>query len=222
MRVVVFVQENHTTDNYFRDLAPYGARVATGWRVSPNPPLSDHPHDRRAYFRWLTTGRANHVQFPTAAVLPFYLYLGTTGAFFENHCSQFGTGSLPNHLVLIGGQSPTLRNPPRGTTPQWDMPSVFGLAQDHRVAWRAYRPRKWLSGSLLQPAPRLAARRRGQPVRRRCGRGRPAAARLRLAFAALRRAPAGQRHDRHGSRVAISRCGGAGRCLGGHGVLPHL
>jgi hypothetical protein len=138
MRVVVFVQENHTTDNYFRALAPYGARVATGWRVSPNPPKSDHPHDRRAYFRWLTTGRANHVQFRTDAALPFYLYLATTGAFFENHCSQFGTGSLPNHLVLVGGQSPTLRNPPAGTMPQWDMPSVFGLADDRRVPWRAY------------------------------------------------------------------------------------
>ena len=30
-RVVVMVQENHTTDNYFRGLAAYGANVATGW-----------------------------------------------------------------------------------------------------------------------------------------------------------------------------------------------
>ena len=27
-RVVVMVQENHTTDNYFRGLAPFGAAVA--------------------------------------------------------------------------------------------------------------------------------------------------------------------------------------------------
>jgi hypothetical protein len=137
-RVVVFVQENHTTDNYFRGLAPYGARVASHWPLSPNPPKSDQPHDRNAYFHWLTTGHAVGVQFDTRAVLPYYLYLAVTGAFFENHCSQFGTNSTPNHLALVGGQTPTLRNPPSGTTPQWDMPSVFGLAQDNGVAWRAY------------------------------------------------------------------------------------
>ena len=137
-RLVVFVQENHTIDNYFRGLAPYGARVASHWPLSPNPPKSDQPHDRRAYFRWLTTGHAVGLQFDTRAVLPYYLYLATTGAFFENHCSQFGGPSTPNHLVLIGGQSPTLRNPPRGTSPRWDMPSIFGQAEAQGVAWRAY------------------------------------------------------------------------------------
>jgi hypothetical protein len=133
MRVVVFVQENYTTDNYFRGLAHL-------WGAG-RLPLADlaepAPHDRHAYFRWLTTGKATHVQFDTAAVLLFKLHLAT-GAFFENHCSQFGTNSTPNYLVLVGGQSPTLRNPPRGTSPNWDMPSIFGLAEGHGVAWRAY------------------------------------------------------------------------------------
>ena len=137
-RVVVFVQENHTTDNYFRAMAAYGARVASHWPLTPNPPKSDQPHDRQAYFRWLTTGHAVGVQFDTRKVLPYYLYLAVTGAFFENHCSQFGTNSTPNHLALVGGQTPTLRNPPSGTSPQWDMPSVFGLAEENGVAWRAY------------------------------------------------------------------------------------
>src|SRR5262249_54547684 len=52
--VVIVVQENHTTDNYFRGLAPYGGNVATDWPLSPNPPAHDQPHDRRAYFEWLT------------------------------------------------------------------------------------------------------------------------------------------------------------------------
>jgi phospholipase C len=30
-RVVIIVQENHTVDNYFRGLAPYGGNVATDW-----------------------------------------------------------------------------------------------------------------------------------------------------------------------------------------------
>jgi hypothetical protein len=138
--VVVMVQENHTTDNYLRAMAAYGADVAHDWPLSPNPPAADQPHDRRAYFRWLThqtTGA--HVQFDSAAVLPFYVYLAATGAFLQNHCSGFGTNSTPNHLLLIGGQSPTLRNPPRAQPPPvWDMPSVPGLAAEHGLAWRCY------------------------------------------------------------------------------------
>jgi len=73
-------------------------------------------------------------QFDTTAVLPFYAYLAATSAFLENHCAGFGTNSTPNHLLLVGGQSPTLRNPPRAQpSPLWDMPSVMGLAADKRV-----------------------------------------------------------------------------------------
>jgi len=97
--VVIMVQENHTTDHYFGGLAPWGANVATDGPVGPNPPLGDHPHDRHAYFRWLTGAKsATHEQLDTATVLPFYLHLAVTGAFLENHCSGFGTNSTPNHL----------------------------------------------------------------------------------------------------------------------------
>ncbi|HEV7664887.1 MAG TPA: alkaline phosphatase family protein [Chloroflexota bacterium] len=140
MHVVIMVQENHTTDNYLHSMAAYGANVATGWPVAVNPPKGDQPHDRRAYFRWLThqiTGA--HVQFDTLTALPFYAYLGATGALLENHCSGFGTNSTPNHLLLVGGQSPTLRNPPRALPqPLWDMPSVPALAGDHGLTWRGY------------------------------------------------------------------------------------
>jgi phospholipase C len=143
--VVVFVQENHTTDNYFRSMHPWGANVATGWPTQPNPPAKDPPHNRAAYARWLHAQQsgsptpATHTQFDTEAVLPFYAYLAATGAFVENHCSGFGTNSTPNHLLIIGGQSPTLRNPPR-TSPQpvWDMPSLPGHAASHGLTWKAY------------------------------------------------------------------------------------
>jgi hypothetical protein len=138
-RVVIMVQENHTTDNYFRGLAPYGADVATDWPIAANPPASDNPHDRKAYFEWLTgASTGEHVQFDTAAVLPYYLYLAVTGAFLENHCAGFGTNSTPNHLLIVGGQSPTLKNPSEASAPVWDMPSLPGLAQAHGVAWRTY------------------------------------------------------------------------------------
>jgi hypothetical protein len=137
--VVVAVQENHTTDNYFRRLAPYGANVAADWPLTPNPPSHDQPHDRRAYYDWLTKGTAEHSQFDTAAVLPYYLYLALTGAFLENHCSGFGTNSTPNHLLILGGQSPTLKNPSRsGPQPVWDLPSLPGLAEEHGLSWSVY------------------------------------------------------------------------------------
>jgi phospholipase C len=44
-RVVILVQENHTTDKYFRSMAAFGANVETEWPISPNPPASDQPTD---------------------------------------------------------------------------------------------------------------------------------------------------------------------------------
>ncbi len=139
-RVVIMVQENHTADNYFRGLAPYGGAVVSDWPLTPNPPASDPAHDRQAYFKWLTGASTGaHVQFDTRAVLPYYLYLALTGAFVENHCAGFGTNSTANHLLIVGGQSPTLKNPSsRPPRPSWDMPSLPGLAEAHNVAWRAY------------------------------------------------------------------------------------
>ncbi|MBV9603981.1 MAG: hypothetical protein JO027_02675 [Solirubrobacterales bacterium] len=139
-RVVIMVQENHTTDNYFRSLAPFGANVATDWPVAPNPPTSDQPHDRHAYYEWLTgAGTATHNQFDTAAVLPYYMHLALTGAFLENHCAGFGTNSTPNHMLIVGGQAATLKNPSaRQPAPVWDLPSLPGLAEAGNVTWRAY------------------------------------------------------------------------------------
>ncbi len=143
--VVVFVQENHTTDNYFPSMAAFGANVASGWPAQPNPPAHDQAHTRAAYAKWLhaqaagAPSPATHTQFDTASALPYYAYLAATGAFLENHCSGFGTNSTPNHLLIVGGQSPTLRNPTRSQPqPVWDMPSLLGHAGGHGLSWKAY------------------------------------------------------------------------------------
>jgi len=155
--VVVFVEENHTTDNYFRSMRAWGADVATGWPRQPNPPTADHPHNRAAYATWRhaqqagTATPAVHAQFDTVADLPFYAYLAATGAFLENHCSGFGTNSTPNHLLIVGGQTPTLRNPPRTHgDPVWDLPSLPGHAADHGLTWKAYTGRSGYPVSLYQ------------------------------------------------------------------------
>jgi uncharacterized protein YegP (UPF0339 family) len=143
--VVVFVQENHTTDNYFTSTAAFGANVATDWPVQDNPPAHDQAHTRAAYAKWLhaqaqhTPTPATHTAFDTVEVLPYYAWLAASGAFLENHCSGFGTNSTPNHLLILGGQSPTLRNPPRTQAdPVWDLPSLPGHAEDHGLTWKAY------------------------------------------------------------------------------------
>jgi hypothetical protein len=143
--VVVFVQENHTTDNYFSSMHAWGANVATGWPVQPNPPAHDQAHTRAAYAKWLkaqharTKTPATHTQVRTDTVIPFYAWLAKTAAFLENHCSGFGTNSTANHLLIVGGQSPTLRNPPRtAPAPLWDMPSLPGHAAAHGLTWKAY------------------------------------------------------------------------------------
>jgi phospholipase C len=144
-RVIVFVQENHTTDNYFRAMRAWGADVATGWPPQPNPPKHDQPHLRAAYAKWLhaqhdaTPTPAAHTQIDTDTGLPFYSYLAKTGAFLDNHCCGFGTNSTPNHLLIVGGQTPTLRNPARTQPdPLWDMPSLPGHAADHGLTWKVY------------------------------------------------------------------------------------
>jgi hypothetical protein len=70
-RVVVMLQENHTTGSYFRGTAPFGAAAVSDWPLSPNPPASDPPHDRRAYFDWLTGAfTGDHVQFAHGRCCP--------------------------------------------------------------------------------------------------------------------------------------------------------
>jgi hypothetical protein len=88
----------------------------------------------------------------TEAVLPFYAYLAATSAFLENHCAGFGTNSTANHLLIVGGQSPTLRNPPQ-PEPEWDMPSLPGQAQDNGLSWKVYAGSAGYPVNLTQPAP---------------------------------------------------------------------
>ncbi|MDQ1751480.1 MAG: phospholipase [Pseudonocardiales bacterium] len=81
--VVVFVQENHTTDNYFASMRAFGANAATGWPVKSNPSAHDQAHTHAAYAKWLhaqqtgATTQVAHTQFDNLAILPYYAYLAT-------------------------------------------------------------------------------------------------------------------------------------------------
>jgi hypothetical protein len=61
------------------------------------------------------------------------------GRSWKTTAPSVGTNSTPNHLLIVGGQSPTLRNPPRSQPPPvWDLPSILGHAGDHQLSWHAY------------------------------------------------------------------------------------
>jgi hypothetical protein len=51
-RVVVFLQENKTTDFYFPSLAEWGAVVANHGGLLSAPPNFDQPHDRNAWVHY--------------------------------------------------------------------------------------------------------------------------------------------------------------------------
>lgn len=138
-RVIVFLQENKTTDFYFPSLAAWGALVAdTGPRLS-TPPNFDQPHDRNSWVHYsMGDYPALPVQIDNDHVIPFYSYLAKEFVFADHHFGS-GSNSTPGHMLAIGGQMPTLKNPPFiGPHPVWDLPSIFTTADAGHVSWAAF------------------------------------------------------------------------------------
>ena len=138
-RVIVFLQENKTTDFYFASLADWGADVHRGARLLSAPPDHDQPHDRSAWVHYRGGDYpASTAQVDTDAVIPYYAWLAKTFTFCDHHFG-LGTNSTPGHMLAVGGQAPTLKNPPfSGTGPVWDLPSILGHAQRHGIDWAAF------------------------------------------------------------------------------------
>ncbi len=138
-RVVVFLQENKTTDFYFPTMAAWGAAVANHGHLLTAPPNFDQPHDRNAWVHWaMGDYPALAVQVDNDVVIPFYSYLAKQFVFADHHFG-LGSNSTSGHMLAIGGQSPTLKNPPFvGAHPVWDLPSVFTAAEAGGVSWAAF------------------------------------------------------------------------------------
>ena len=137
-RVVVFLQENKTTDFYFASMAAWGAAVATGPLLAA-PPDHDQPHDRNAWVHYaMGDYPALAAQVDTDTVIPYYAWLAKTFVFSDHHVGS-GSNSTPGHMLAIGGQMPTLKNPPFvGPSPVWDLPSIFTVADQAGVSWGAF------------------------------------------------------------------------------------
>ncbi|MCW2752737.1 MAG: hypothetical protein JWQ32_148, partial [Marmoricola sp.] len=137
--MIVFLQENKTTDFYFPTLARWGAAVAGGGDLLAAPPNFDQPHDRNAWVHFaLGDYPALPVQVDNDAVIPFYSWLAKEHTFCDHHFGA-GSNSTSGHMLAVGGQTPTLKNPPFvGAHPTWNIPSIFSVAEAAGVSWAAF------------------------------------------------------------------------------------
>ena len=78
------------------------------------------------------------MQVDNDAVIPFYSWLAKQFVFCDHHFG-LGSNSTSGHMLAIGGQTPTLKNPPFvGPHPVWDLPSIFTVAEAAGVSWAAF------------------------------------------------------------------------------------
>ena len=111
-RVVVFLQENKTTDFYFPSLAEWGAAVANHGALLTAPPNFDQLHDRNAWVHYsMGDYTALAVQLDNDSVIPYYSYLAKEFVFADHHFGA-GSNSTSGHMLAVGGQTPTIKNPP--------------------------------------------------------------------------------------------------------------
>ena len=138
-RVIVFIQENKTTDFYFPTMAAWGAAVENRGRLLQAPPNYDQPHDRNSWVHYrMGDYPALAAQVDNDAVIPFYSWLAKQFTFADHHFGS-GSNSTPGHMLAIGGQMPTLKNPPFfGPHPVWNLPSIFTVAEAGGVSWGAF------------------------------------------------------------------------------------
>jgi hypothetical protein len=137
-RVVVLMQENKTTDFYFPSLAAWGAGVQNSGSPLAAPPIPDPPHDRNAWVHYkMGDYPAAAVQIDNDRVIPYYSWLAKQFTFCDHHFG-LGTNSTPGHMLAVGGQAATLRNPSTGTNPVWDLPTIFKHVERGGITWGAF------------------------------------------------------------------------------------
>ena len=136
-RIVVLIQENKSTDFYFPTLGRWGAEVANRGGLLGAAPDHDQPHDRSAWVHYkMGDYGAVTAQVDNDAVVPYYSWLAKTFTFCDHHFGV-GSNSTSGHMMLVGGQTPTLRNyfaAPRS----WNLPTIFKHAERNGVTWAAF------------------------------------------------------------------------------------
>ena len=138
-RIIIFMQENKTTDFYFPSLAQWEADVQNNGNLLTIPPSFDQPHDRNAWVHYrMGDYPAVDLQIDNDAVIPFYSYLAKQFTFCDHHFG-LGSNSTPGHMLAIGGQTPTLHNPSAKAGPvTWDLPTIFKHVERAGFSWGAF------------------------------------------------------------------------------------
>jgi len=137
-RVVILMQENKTPDFYFPTLSLWGANVRNSGTLLTAPPTPDPTHDRNAWVHYqMGDYQPTTLQIDNDTVLPFYSWLAKQFTYCDYHFG-LGTNSTPGHMLAVGGQTPTLRNPPSGTSPVWDLPTIFKHVEAAGKTWGAF------------------------------------------------------------------------------------
>ena len=140
-RVVILMQENKTPDFYFPSLAIWGAEVRNGGNLLPAPPLFDQKHDRNAWVHYkMGDFPAVDLQIDNDTLIPFYSWLAKQFTFCDHHFG-LGTNSTPGHMLAVGGQTPTMRNPRQN--PVWDLPTIFKHVERGGHSWAAFPDKKY-------------------------------------------------------------------------------
>ena len=138
LRVVILMQENKTPDFYFPTLASWGANIQNRGKLLQTPPLPDPQHDRDAWVHYKMGDYApTLLQIDNDTLLPYYSWLAKQFTYCDYHFG-LGTNSTPGHMLAVGGQTPTLRNPPSGTSPVWDLPTIFKHVEAGGHTWGAF------------------------------------------------------------------------------------
>jgi len=135
-RIVILLQENKTPDYYFPSMAAWGAAIENRGRLRTAPPMPDPKHDRDAWVHFkMGDYTAATVQIDNDVVIPYYSWLAKQFTFCDHHFG-LGTNSTSGHMFVVGGQTPTLRNPPASSV--WDIPTIFKHVERAGLSWGAF------------------------------------------------------------------------------------
>lgn len=135
--VVIIFKENHTFDNYFGAFP--GADGDTTLVRAPDPPASDHPHNRKAWLR--RAGGAVHQGYGEADI-PEYWAFARQFTLCDRYFTDIAGPSTPNHLMVIAADSPLIDNyhshDPTQPVPPYDLPSLPANLDHAGLSWRNY------------------------------------------------------------------------------------
>jgi phospholipase C len=130
--VVIVLKENHTFDNYFGTFP--GANGATLAHAS-NPPAHDFSHTHHA---WINRASGAVRQQYLESDIPTYFAYARQFALCDNYFTDVAGPSTPNHLMAIAADSPIVDNPPSGTSPVFDLPSLPASLDQAHLTWGNY------------------------------------------------------------------------------------